>query len=131
MRRLADREDDVVDELRQHEHVGDVGVQRLVEQRTGGGRRDDDDRRPRLFADRGDLGRRERLGPRAVKHAVEVAAGQDAGSLSDMVAPADDLEIGVAGEGLAKVGEAVTVAREVEACGLSVSLVSVIFRAPA
>ena len=72
--------------------------ERLVEQRAGGRRGDDDDRRARLLADRGDLRRRERLGASAVQDAVEVAAGEHAGSLSDVVAPADDFEVGVGGQ---------------------------------
>ena len=48
-----------------------------------------------------------------------MASGQDAGSLSDVVAPADDFEVGVGGEGLTEIREAVTVTREVEARGLS------------
>ena len=51
-----------------------------------------------------------------------MAAGEDAGGLCDVVAPADDLEVGVAATGLAEVREAVAVTGEVQAGGLSARL---------
>ena len=50
-----------------------------------------------------------------MQDAVEVAAGEDAGGLGDVVAPAHDLELGVVGERLAEVREAVAVTGEVDA----------------
>ena len=58
--RLAEREDDVLGQLRQQEDVGDAfGVERLVEQRGRLARGEDHDRRARVLADRGHLVRRE------------------------------------------------------------------------
>src|SRR5258705_363001 len=46
---------------------------------------------------------------------ASAAAGEDAGCLGDVIAPADDLEVVVVGECLAQVAEALTLAGEVDA----------------
>ena len=59
--RLAEREDDVLGQLRQQQDVGDsFGVERLVEQGRRLARGEDHDRRAGVLADRGDLTGRER-----------------------------------------------------------------------
>ena len=78
--RLADREDDVLGQLRKEQHVGDVGVERLFEQSRGLARGDEDDRRLRVLADRRDLVGGQRRAARGVQHSLEMSAGQRAGS---------------------------------------------------
>ena len=81
MGRLADREDDVLRQLREEQDVGDVGVECVLEQRgrlTGG---EQDDRCLRVLADRGELVGRQLGAAGCVQHGAEVAAGERAGAL--------------------------------------------------
>src|SRR3954451_1772122 len=116
VRGLADREDHVVHQLREDEHVGDVGRQRFLEQLVRGARSDDDDRAAGLLADGGHFGAREALGPRPVQDAAEMPPGEDAGGLGDVVAPAHHLELGVVAQAVAELREAVAVTGEVDPC---------------
>jgi len=95
VRRLLDHEEDVVDELRQEQDVRHVGVECVLEDLGRGSGGDDHDRRPRLLADRRHLGGGEPLGPRRVQDALEVATGEHAACLRDLLAGADYLESGM------------------------------------
>ena len=119
MRGLADREDDVVRELRQEQQVAHVGVERLLEHRAGLARGDQDQRRARLLADRGDLACRERRRASGVDDAVEVPAGEGRSGLRDVLRLADELDLGVACELLTERREAVAVADQVDADALA------------
>ena len=90
---LADGEDDVLGHLREEQDVGDVRVQRLLEQDRGLARGEQDDRRPRVLADRGDLVDGERRAPRPVEDLLEVPTGEDAGRLGHADARADELDL--------------------------------------
>ena len=118
MRRLLDREDHVLDELRQEQDVLDIRVQRSLEERrrlVGG---DDHDRRARLLADRSYLAGRERRVTGRVQDAVEVPAGEDAGGLRDVLAPADHIDLRAPAERVTEPGVAFAVAGHVDPGGL-------------
>jgi hypothetical protein len=119
VRRLADREDDVLGQLRQEQHVGHVGVERLLEERRVRSRGEHDHRRGRLLADRGQLVDGQRGRPGRVEHGAEVAAGESRRCLADLLARADDLELRVVGERLAEILEAFARPREVDADALA------------
>ena len=51
-----------------------------------------------------------------MQDAVEMPTGKDACGLGNVVAPADDLELGVIVQAVAEIGEAVAVTGEVDAC---------------
>jgi len=118
--RLADREHDVVRELRQQQHVGDVGGERVLEHRRGlrsGG--DEDDRRPGLLADRGYLAGGELGRARGVEHAVEVPAGERGRGLGDVHAGSDDVDLLDVGERAAEGVEAVAGPGEIHTDGVA------------
>ena len=115
MARLADREDDVLRQLRQQEDVGDVGVERLLEQRGRLARGEQDDRRLRVLADGGDLVGGEHGAPRCMENRLQVAAGQWARAFADLVRPADHLDLAVPPEGVTELGEAFAAARDEDA----------------
>ena len=116
---LPDREDDVVGELRKQQDVGDVRVQRVFEQarRAAGGEQDHGGLR--VFPDRGYIVRRQRRAARRMQHDLQVPAGQGRGALEDVVARADELDLGVLSERLAQVGQAVADAAHEDADAVS------------
>jgi len=105
VRRLANREDDVLDQLREQQDVGHVSVQRLVEQPGRAAGCNQQDRRTRVLADRVDLVCRERRAPGRVQDRLEMTPGECAGAARDVGARADHLDLGMACEGLAQLVE--------------------------
>src|SRR5205823_7238271 len=102
---LADREDDVLRQLGQREHVGDPGLKRLLEQARALARGDEDHRRARVLADPGERVARELRPGRRLQDDVEVPAGERAGGLFDVRARADELEPLVVRERLEDLGQ--------------------------
>ena len=82
MRGLADREDDVVRQLREQEDVGDVRVERLLEEGRRLAGREDDDRRLRVLPDLRDLVLRERRRPRRVRRACAELSAMECTALA-------------------------------------------------
>ena len=115
MARLANREHDVLRQLREQEDVGDIGVERLLEQGRGLTRGKQDDRRQRVLADGRDLLDGQSRAARGVQDGLQVATGQRAGALADVLRPADELELRVTPEGVTQLGKAFAVARDEDA----------------
>jgi hypothetical protein len=107
--RLANREDDVLGQLRKEQHVGDVGVERLLEQGRSLARSHQDDRCLGVLADRRDVVDGQRRAARGVQHDLEMPAGQRAGSCIHVVRMAHELELRVAPEGVTQLGQAFAV----------------------
>ena len=123
VRRLADREDDVVGQLREQEDVGDVRVERLLEElaRLAGG--ENDDRCTRVLADDCQLVVRQRLRVGREQDDVQVAAGECAGCLLRRRGDADELELGFLCEHLDQRGRALAGAAHEDADRLAVVVV--------
>jgi hypothetical protein len=102
---LAECERHPLGRLRQHDHVGDVGVERVVEQRGVNGMREQDDRRPRVLADLGQVAARKRAAGNGVDDDVDLARPQRPGRLSDVAGRADELDVGLPGKGVAQVAD--------------------------
>ena len=102
---LADREDDVLGQLRKQKDVGNVRVERVLEERGRLTRGEEDDRSLRVLADCRDLVGRKRRAVRGMEDRLEVASGQRACALADQVRPADELDFGVAPEGFTQLVE--------------------------
>ena len=99
--RLANCEDDVLDELREQQDVGHVRLERLLEQPRRAVRRDEENRGAGVLADRGKLVRGQARAPRRVEDGVQVAARQRAGAVIDANTRTDHLDLGVVRERLA------------------------------
>src|SRR6266542_4085981 len=104
--RLADREDDVLDQLREQQDVGDLGLQRLLEHDRRPAGSDDQNRGARLITNGCELIRRQTRAPGRVEDGVQVAARQGRSSFGDCDACADQLELRMTREGLAQLLEA-------------------------
>jgi hypothetical protein len=115
MRGLADCEDDVVRQLRQQQHVAEVGVECLLEHAAGLTRGDHDQRRAGVLAQSCDLRGGERRLTRGEEDAVEMAAGKHGGRLADLLALPDEVELGVGGKLFPQRVEAVAGADQVDA----------------
>ena len=115
MARLADREDDVLRQLRQRDEVGDAVLERLFEQAGAVAGREQDDRRPRVLAHRCQLSRRVVRPTRRVEDRVEVAAGESRSCLLDHLGRSDELELIVGLECLQDLWKPVAGARDVDA----------------
>ena len=96
--RLADREDDVVGQLRQKQDVGDVVLERIFEQRRRAVRGQQDDRRPRVLTQGGDLVHRQRCRASGVQDDLKVAACQRRRGLAHLSRRAYELDFGVVRE---------------------------------
>ena len=90
---LANREDDVLDELRQDEDVGHVRLERLVEQGRGLARANQDHRGTCQLADRGQLVDRQDRAARGVQDDLEMASGQNRRGGGNVLAGAQQLEL--------------------------------------
>jgi len=86
MTRLADGEDDVLGHLRQEQDVGDVGLERVLEERRGLAGGDEDDRRLRVLADRRELVGREHRAGGPVEDDAEMPAGELSGGQRRLLA---------------------------------------------
>ncbi len=117
--RLADREDDVLDQLREQQDVGDLGLQRLLEHDRRPAGSDDQNRGARLLTNGCELIRRQTRAPGRVEDGVQVAARQGRSSVGDCDACADQLELRMTREGLAQLLEALAGTRAVDAHALS------------
>ena len=123
VRGLAEREDDVLGQLRKQQDVGDaVGVEGLVEQRRRLAGGEDDDRRARVLADHRDLVGRQGRRAGAVHDHLEVAAGERRRGLGHVLAPADEVDLDMRRERFAQAIEAFAGARHVDANGLALSV---------
>ena len=108
---LAQREDDVVGQLRERQDVGHAPLERGLEEARAVARGDEDHGRLRVLADRRVLVRGEHRPAGRMHDDVEVAAGQSArgvahlGTLSDELEPCvppqggNELSVAVAGPG--------------------------------
>ncbi len=123
---LLQREDDVLGQLRQQQDVRDVRLEGLLEQGGRLERGDEDDRRPRVLADGRELERRQRLAARAVQDDVEVAAGERARTVADLLRPADELHLVVPLQGGAEAFEPLARARDEDAHAIAL-LLAVVF----
>ena len=104
---LLDREHQRVGELRQHHDVGDAGAERLVQQRARAAGGDEDDRRGRRVTDGVDLGAGQAVAAGgAVQDHLRAARGELLVGLARLDGGADDLDLGMALERLAHLGEA-------------------------
>src|SRR3954451_6444621 len=112
---LPNREDDVVGQLRQEQDVGDVVLQRVLEQLRGAVRGEQDDRRTSVLADRCDLVHRQRRGAGGVQDDLEVPTGQGRCGLRHLWGGADELDLRMVGKRLPEIRQAVAVARHVDA----------------
>ena len=108
VRGLADREDHVLDELRQEQDVGYIRVQRLLEQPCRPAGSDDQDRSTRVLTDACKLIRRQRAAPRGMKDGVQVTAGEHCDPSGDIGAGADELDFRMACKRLAQLVEPFT-----------------------
>src|SRR5215211_3553963 len=113
--RLPNREDDVLGHLRKEKDVRYVGVERLVQEDGRLAGREEDHRRRRVLADGRKLVVRQRGAARPVEDDLQVPARERRGGIEDAVAPAHDLDLAVAFQGVAKLGEPVTAARDEDA----------------
>ena len=98
---LADREDHVLDELRQEQDVRDIGVQRLLEHPGRAARRHDQDRGAGVLANGCKLVRGQGRTPGRMEDGVQVTARQRRSAFGHGRARADHLDLGMACEGLA------------------------------
>ena len=108
VRRLADREDDVLDELRAASRTSATSASSACSSSPAAARGEQDHRRTRVLADRRQLVRGQRRSPCCVQDGVQVAACQRRGSFGDVGAGADQLDLGVVGERLAELLEPFT-----------------------
>ena len=86
VRRLADREDDVLGQLRKQQDVGDVRLEGVLEQVGRLARGDEDDRRPGQLADGDQLVRRQARRARRVEHDLQMSAGERGCGSCDVLA---------------------------------------------
>ena len=121
VRRLANCEDDVLDELREQQDVGHVRLESLLEQPRRAVRRDEENRGAGVLADRGKLVRGQARAPRRVEDGVQVAARQRAGAVSDANTRADHLDLGVVRERLAQLLESLAGPRRIDSDALTLS----------
>ena len=118
VRRLADREDDVLDELRQQQDVRDVRIQSLLEQPRRAARREQEDRGTRVLPDCRKLVRGQRRGPGCMEDGVQVAARQGRSAVGDVGARPDEFDLGMAGKRVAELVEPFTGSGGVDAHAL-------------
>ena len=102
---LADREDDVLGQLREQQDVGDVGVERGLEQGGGLARGEQDDRCLRVLADGRELVGGQLRAAGRVEDGAEVAAGECARAVGDGLGVADELDLAVPRERLVELVE--------------------------
>ena len=112
---LADREDDVLGQLRQRDEVGDAVLERLFQQPGAVAGREEDDRRPRVLTHCRHLPRRILRATCRVEDRVEVAAGERRGRLLDHLGRPDELELVVCLESLEDLWEPIAGPRHVDA----------------
>src|SRR5439155_13145832 len=119
VRRLSDREDDVLRQRGEQHDVGDVGPQRVVEQCRRLAGREHEQRYASELADCGDLVRGQRRRARAVQDTVEVPALQGAGCIGDLLGGTNDLDPGLLCKSFAELLESFARARQIDADSLA------------
>src|SRR5689334_11931885 len=119
VRRLANRKDDVLDELWQQEDIGDVRLECLLEHARRPARGNDQDRGASVLANSCKLVRGQTRAPGRMEDGVQVAARQRRSAVGDMRARADEFDFRVSRERLAKLLEAFARTRCVDADALA------------
>ena len=115
VRRLADREDDVLGQRGQQEHVRHIRAEGVFEQGGCLAGRDQQERDTRVLADRRDLVRRQRRRARRKQDTVEMAAFERGRRTARLLGVADDLDSRLLRERLAKLLEALAGAGQIDA----------------
>ena len=102
---LLDREDDVLDELRKQQDVGNVRVQCLLEQPRRAARRNDQDRGAGVLTNSCKLVRGQGRAPGRMEDGVQVTARQRRSAFDHGRGRADHFDLGMVREGLAQLLE--------------------------